>query len=209
MKLILIRHGESAHGLHQYIADVGGCRGLTAHGIHQAERLATRFQTTGEVNDCTMLLSSPVPRARQTTHTLHSVLPHVSVQETADLCEIRPGVADGLTWDTYRTTYGAFDLVAEPHRPFAPQGESWSQFTARVQRTLEQLARQYQNQTVIAVSHAGFIVVAFLSLFAIPRPGTRTRLDPRYTSLTIWTMDTQGWRLERYNDARHLDGPNM
>lgn len=207
MKLILIRHAESEHGRQGLIADVLGCRGLTVQGVQQAEQLATRLRTTGEASDCSVLLSSPVPRARQTAQIIQAALPIEAIHEASDLCEIRPGAADGLTRAAYEARFGAFDPVAEPQRPFAPGGESWSQFVTRVGTTLERLAVQYQDQTVVAVTHAGFIVAAFLCLFAIPRPGTGTSIDPRHTSLTIWRCRSRTWQLERYNDAWHLELP--
>lgn len=207
MKLILIRHAESEHARQGLIADVLGCRGLTVQGVQQAEQLAMRLRTTGEANDCSVLLSSPVPRARQTAQILQSALPVEGIHEASDLCEIRPDAAGGLSNAAYQARFGAFDPVAEPQRPFAPGGESWSHFVTRVDTTLERLAVQYPDQTVVAVTHAGFIVVAFLCLFAIPRPGTGTSIDPCHTSLTIWHCRSSSWQLERYNDAWHLDIP--
>ena len=36
-------------------------------------------------------------------------------------------------------------------------------------------------------------------------PVRRARFEPRHTALTVWEHDGAGWRLERYNDAWHLD----
>ncbi len=207
MKLILLRHAESHHSKQQQIADVHGCHGLTPHGVVQAHRLAARLHSTGEFRDCTTLFCSPVARARQTLDIIRAAIPLPAVEIDPDLREVLPGLADGLTWDTYHTRYGAFDLVAEPDRPFAPEGESWTQFIARVATTLNRLATRYPQQTVVAMTHAGFIVGALLTLFAIPRPGTGARFEPKYTSLTMWHKVDGHWQLERYNDAWHLEHP--
>ena len=203
-RIVLIRHAESVHAHQGVIADVAGCRGLTAAGFHQAQRLAARVHHTGELADCTALLCSPVLRARQTAEALVRVLPVTSLQADSNLCEVRPGEADGLTWAAYRARYGAFDLLAAPDRPFAPGGESWTQFVRRVQATVQHLAERFAGQTVVAVTHAGFIVVSVLALFDIPRPGTGARIDPGHTSLTAWSRTAGTWRLERFNDAYHL-----
>lgn len=199
------------------IADVRGCTGLTARGAAQAQALADHLSSPGAMDipggdpkapdggaRCGLLLSSPVLRARQTADTLSEVL---AISPTLDsgLCELRPGEADGMTWDAYRTAHGAFDLVTEPNRAFSPGGESWTTFTGRVHKTLERLARDLDGQTVVAVTHAGFIVASLLVLFAIPRPGTRALLDPRHTSITEWRVSDGLWQLDRYNDTRHLD----
>ena len=57
---------------------------------------------------------------------------------------------------------------------------------------------------MVAVTHSGFIVVSVLLLFDIPRPDTRSQLDPDHTSLTEWRADGEAWRLATYNDASHL-----
>jgi broad specificity phosphatase PhoE len=206
VRLILIRHGEAHHSFNGLIAGDRGCTGLTERGIAQSRALARRLLATGELRDCVALLSSPVRRARQTADLLAAALPGAPLEEMPDLRELHPGDADGLSWDDYRARFGAFDLRAEPQRPFAPGGETWDAFTTRVRATLDGLAARYAGQTVAAVTHAGFIVVATLLLFAIPRPGTGARIDPEHTALTEWQVTNGIWRLVRYNDAYHLLG---
>jgi broad specificity phosphatase PhoE len=178
MRLILIRHGESDQTLRNVIAGWRSCRGLSERGFAQAQLLAYRFRATGEVGDCQAVLCSPVLRARQTTEVLARTLPVGPIEQDRDLCELHPGEADGLSWEAYQATYGAFDLLTSPTRSFAPGAESWVEFVDRVRATLERLARRFAGQTVIAVTHARFIVVSVLVLFAIPRPGTGACFDP-------------------------------
>lgn len=204
MRLILIRHGESEHGKRRLIAGVAGCLGLTELGRVQARALADRLAATGELGDCAALLHSPVPRARQTAEIVGRALPGVQLAEEPGLAELLPGVADGMVWPDYAATHGAFDMTAEPERPFAPAGESWRQFMERVESTMAGLAERYAGQTVVGVSHGGFVMASLLALFAIPRPGTGAWLEPGFASLTEWKRGERGWQLERYNDAAHL-----
>ena len=204
MRLILVRHGESHHAKRGVIVGDVGCTGLTDRGIDQADRLANRFRLTGEVEDGVALLSSPFLRAYQTAEVLEKALPGSRIEIDNDLVEVRPGRADGLSWNEYRSRFGAFDLPAEPERPFAPGGESWSDFVRRVRAVLDRLAERFDGQTVVAVTHAGFIVLTLLDLFSIPPAVKRARLDPIHTSLTEWQVSNNVWRLERYNDAYHL-----
>jgi broad specificity phosphatase PhoE len=204
MRLILIRHGESEHSLQGVIAGYASCPGLTARGFQQAQQLAERLRVTGEVNGCVTPLSSTVLRARQTAEVLARELDLGAVEQDCDLCELHPGAADGLSWEAYRATYGVFDLIEAPDRPFAPDAESWLGFMSRVQATLDRLAAHFDGQTVVAVTHAGFIVATVLTLFAIPRPGTGARIDPAYTAITEWQHTAATWRLVRFNDAAHL-----
>jgi len=204
MRLLLIRHGESGHSLRGMIAGQASCPGLTARGFEQARRLAERLRATGEAGNCIALLSSTVLRARQTAEVLGIELGISLVEQDCDLCELHPGDADGLSWDVYREMYGAFDLIEEPNRPFAPGAESWLDFLGRMRATLDRLAARFDGQTVIAVTHAGFIVASLLVLFDIPRPGTGARVDPAYTAVTEWEFSGGTWRLIRFNDAARL-----
>lgn len=204
MRLILIRHGESEHAQRGIIAGISSCTGLTASGVEQVQALADRLTLSGELRDVNTLLSSPILRARQTADLLAEVLPAVSIEEDCDLCELHWGEAEGMSWAAYRETYGTFDLETFPQRPFSPGGDSWEDFLSRVRGTLDRLAGRFEGQTVVAVSHAAFIMASILVLFAIPRPGTGARLDPAYTSLTEWRVTGGIWHLVRYNDTGHV-----
>jgi broad specificity phosphatase PhoE len=207
MRLILMRHGESKHGVEHFIAGKAGCTGLTAQGVRQAEQLAQRLKN--ESVACDLLLSTSVKRAHETAAIVGDQL-NRQIQINDDLCELLPGDADGLTWAQHQQQYGEFDLQAHPDTPFAPNGESWNQFVDRVQTTLNTLAQTYSDQNVLAVTHAGFIVVSFLLLFEAPfsrqRAGSRNRAEihPRYASITEWHVSNDTWQLIRFNDTHHL-----
>jgi probable phosphoglycerate mutase len=95
MRLLLVRHAESHHSRRGVIAGVRGCTGLTDGGHSQARALASRFASDAAVRQGVVLLSSPVLRARQTADVLADALSGQRVGEDTDLCELRPGDADG------------------------------------------------------------------------------------------------------------------
>lgn len=204
MRLILIRHGESLHSQRRLIAGIDSCPGLTERGFEQSRLLARRLEQTGELHETSQLLTSPVLRARQTAEILAPCFPQCTLRDDVRLSELLPGEADGLRWPEYAARYEAFDLVTEPERPFAPGGESWQDFGVRVHALLDELAKSYQQETIVGISHAGFIVMAMLELFSIPRPGTGTRIDPAFTSITEWEYGAREWKLLRFNDVAHL-----
>lgn len=129
MKLVLIRHAASEHALNTTIAGMIGCTGLSTHGVEQARALSERLTRTAELEECTVLLSSPVRRAWHTAEHVLTSVAAPTITECHGLCELHPGQADGMQWQDYRATYGEFDMLAFPHRPFAPLGESWYMFT--------------------------------------------------------------------------------
>lgn len=204
MNLILIRHAESHHAQQNIIADIRGCTGLTQHGLEQAQLLANRFRMTEELDNCRTMLCSPVLRASQTAKIIADTIKFDFLLQDNNLCELNPGIADGVSIQEYRNKFGEFDMISFPHRLFAPEGESWFMFISRVQNTLERLAYQYNDQTIVAVTHAGFIVATFMVLFNVPRPGTGSYINPAHTSLTEWSKTNNTWQLKKYNDALHL-----
>jgi broad specificity phosphatase PhoE len=204
MHLILIRHAESNHAHLGIFANKTSCTGLTELGFRQAQLLANRFHHTGELEKSTAIFSSPILRARQTAEALLHVLPVKTIQEIPELCELDTGEAEGLTRPEYEANFGAVDLAVEPDRPFAPGGESWSQFLSRVHNFLTDTSEKYPGQNVVAVTHSGFIYASLVTLLGIPRPGTGTWFVPQHTSITEWSNNGQRWQLERFNDTYHL-----
>jgi broad specificity phosphatase PhoE len=197
MRLLLIRHGESHHSNDKVVAEVLGCRGLTELGVSQAQAMGVWLR--GQNIKPAALLSSPSPRARQTADAIAVAMRLSDVEVNEGLLEVRVGEADGMSRELYHAAQGTYDMIAEPDRPFARGGESWNQFLPRVRDTLERLATRFEGKTVIGVTHAGFIVASVLTLFDIPRPGTRARLEPRHASLIEWERTRQGWTLGSFN----------
>jgi probable phosphoglycerate mutase len=206
MRLLLIRHGEAEVAKRQMIGGLTGCLGLTELGRTQAQALARRLETMGELKDCAALLSSPLRRARETAAVLRPALGVDSVQEHCDLCELHPGLADGLTWPEYVKHFGFFDMIDEPDRPFAPEAETNNEFMKRIRAALQRLASEYAGRTVVVVSHGGLIMGSLVVSLGIPRPGSRARMETANTGITEWRVNDGVWSLVRFNDTAHLVG---
>ena len=200
-----MRHGDAHAGFVGIIGGERGCAGLTDLGRAQAEALRDDLAATGRVV-ADALLASTIPRAIETAEIIAPGLGFDAVAHHCDLCEVHTGEADGLEWVEYSERYGGFDMEAEPDRLFAPQGESWNGFHARVGQTLERLAVDHAGQTVVAVCHAGVIQASVRVLLGIPHPGTGARLQPTNTGMTTWEHDPERsrWTLHTFNDVGHL-----
>jgi broad specificity phosphatase PhoE len=205
MRLILVRHGEAHAGFHGPIAGRTGCRGLTPYGRSQAEALREHLVTSGRIQ-ADVLVASVLPRAIETAEIIAPGLGLEISDHDCDLCEVHTGEADGTDWSEYNDRFGSFDMEAEPDRVFAPGGDSWNGFHARVQATLERYARDYDGQTVVAVCHAGVIMAAMRLLLGIPATDTSAHLRPTNTGLTEWEHEPaiESWILRSYNEAAHL-----
>jgi broad specificity phosphatase PhoE len=207
VRLLLVRHGDAHAGFHGVIGGPTGCTGLTPYGRAQAAALRDHLATSGRAR-ADVLLASALPRAIETASIIAPGLGLEIAGHDCDLCEVHTGEADGLTWTEYATRYGPLDMEAEPDRVFAPGGESWNSFHERVARTLARVAREHEDQTVVAVCHAGVIMASLRVLFGIPHPGTGAHLRPSNTGLTEWEHDPahDRWTLHSFNETHHLLG---
>ncbi len=207
MRLLLVRHGDAHAGFHGVIGGERGCAGLTDLGRAQAEALRDRFARSADLR-ADVLLASVLPRAVETASIIAPGLGLEIGGQECDLCEVHTGEADGLTWAAYADRYGSFDMEAEPDRLFAPSGDSWNSFHERVGRILGRLAAEYEDDTVVAVCHAGVIMASMRLLLGLPPGATSARLRPSNTGLTLWEHDPvlDQWSLHTFNDAGHLPG---
>jgi probable phosphoglycerate mutase len=205
VRLILVRHGEAHAGFTGIIGGERGCAGLTDHGRRQAEALRDHVAATDRIT-ADALLASTIPRAIETAEIIAPGLGLPTFGRQCDLCEVHTGDADGLEWVEYDRRYGGFDMEAEPDRAFAPAGESWNGFHARVKGALERIATEHEGQTVVAACHAGVVQASVRVLFAIPHPGTGARLQPTNTGMTTWEFDPERgrWTLHAFNETEHL-----
>lgn len=202
MRLILVRHGDAYAGLHGPIAGPAGCRGLTDLGREQAAALRDHLAARRVSVD--VLMASELPRAIETAAAVAPALGIDEVPQDCDLCEVHTGEADGTDWGDYTAKFGTLDMQAEPDRLFAPGGDSWNTFHARVDSLMHRLADQRRGQTVMAVSHAG-VIAATIRLRFGDSAGV-SNLRPTNTGLTEWDYEEGSgrWSLRYYNLAAHL-----
>lgn len=203
MRLFLVRHGDAHAGLRGIIAGPTGCRGLTDLGREQAGRLRDSL-AIGRLH-VDAIVTSELPRAIQTAEIVAPSVGVSAMTRDCDLCEVHTGDADGIDWDEYHERYGSFDMAVEPDRVFAPGGDSWYTFHARVDRVMRRLAEEHLDRTVMAFCHAGVVIASMRNLLGDGADDrSHARLVPTNTGLTEWGFDGERWTLRSYNDTRHL-----
>lgn len=204
MRLVFVRHGDAHAGFHGAISGPLSCKGLTDLGRSQAAALRDQLASDG-LPDVDVLLTSKLPRAIETAEIIAPALGFDSVRQDCDLCEVHTGDADGVDWSDYAKVFGPLDMHAEPDTPFAPGGDSWNSFHARVDDTMQRLADEHPSRTVMAVSSAGVIAASLRLRFGGPSLAG-PRLVPRNTGLTEWEFDddTKEWTLHSFDETRHL-----
>jgi 2,3-bisphosphoglycerate-dependent phosphoglycerate mutase len=205
--LYLIRHGEYAVGLE----DGRYCdQGLTPLGMRQVERLRDRLATTGEIK-ADALITSPLPRARQTAEVLASTL-GVPVIQDADVEEWRN--EDGsLSQEAFMERVMATPSEQRASARWVPGCENWLEFSVRAANALNHIVREYAGKTTVIVCHGGIIEVSLSLFFGLSgAPLQRLNIETGHTAITHWqqVMPPPGflsdWLLERYNDRSHLLG---
>lgn len=205
--LYLVRHGEAVSNVQPVIAGIRSDQGLTERGRQQAALLEQRLSEDRLGAD--VLYVSTLRRALETGAYVSRAL-DLPMRESDDLHELRPGEADGLSIDEWRTRADRGVPPRDPYQPFSPGGESWAGFLLRAETALRHLVIRHEGETVVAVCHGGLLEASFHLALGRGPSAPRLGLDPRNTSLTHWRHHPapEGgpeWTLVTFNDARHLE----
>lgn len=204
-KVVLVRHAEGQYRLDGVVGGHRGCSGLSAGGRGQADRLGRRLATAGEVvpDD---ILASALPRAIETAEVAAGALGGLTVASDCAYCEVHAGEADGLAVAEARERW------PRPWEDPPPGAEPVAAFGERVAGAVADLVESRAGQTVLVVTHGGFIAAAcdwFLGLPWEPERELADRrffLDPSHTGITEWARSGRSgpWTLVRYNDTAHV-----
>jgi probable phosphoglycerate mutase len=211
-KLWLIRHGE-AHVNH--LAADGSYQlhdehGLTERGVEQAVALGRRLVAEGVKPD--VVICSSFERACQTANIVCEQL-GIEPMISDDVQEWRPGtdlptIAVAEAEASWRRILAGDDHDAR----LSPLSESHSEFCARVDKALAEIATAHDGTTVLVFTHGGVVDRSFVSFLGVPQRNALLGLRTRHTSITEWqrldspdSADEPTWVLARYNDATHLE----
>jgi 2,3-bisphosphoglycerate-dependent phosphoglycerate mutase len=211
-RLILVRHGQAVCNVERTIEGSATCRGLSPLGHLQVASVAKRLASEGLAVD--YAYCSPIRRAVETAAVLATAL-GVAFEHDPALEEVRPGDAEGLSWDQYTAFYGNSEGW-NATVPFAPNAEAWTDFAARVALGLDRISDLHRNKAVLIVTHGGVIDASVFHYFAL-NPTLQSPIDfeSSNTGITEWERrsftnlddsEVHRWRLARYNDASHLHG---
>jgi broad specificity phosphatase PhoE len=174
--LWIVRHGESAGNVARRAAEEAGHPvidlatrdmdvPLSTLGVKQAVALGHWFGALAEVEQPTVVLTSPYLRARETTEWLlgASGIDRGSIELVIDerLREREFGVLDRLTRAGIRERYpeqAEFQAALGKfyHRP--PGGESWCDVILRLRSVVDTVSREYCEERVLIVAHQAVIL---------------------------------------------------
>ena len=202
--LLLVRHGVTdwnREGRFQGHADPP----LADEGHLEAELLARRLDGDERLRPA-RIVSSTLARARQTADTMGASV-GVEVEADARLIEIGQGEWEGRTHADLAVTdadrYAAWRRHAGIRQP--PGGETIEAATQRVGEFLTEIIDRDGAWPLCVVSHGGTLRILARVLLDAPAT-TPWNLDIDNASLSVCSTSGDGWRLDRWNDTRHVLG---
>ena len=188
--IFLIRHGETAGNAARIVQlpDIP----LSPRGLAQAERLARRLARERIV----AILSSDLARARQTAEPLQ--------QATGARITFEPLLHERNFGDIRGTPYIdlGFDMFAPDYAP--PQGETWPEFHARVDRAWQrvQALAATMDGNLAVVTH-GLVCRSLASRHLCLPEGAAVPERWENTSVTVVECPAP-WRVTLLNCVGHL-----
>lgn len=173
---------------------------LTALGIRQAEALAERLSRI----EFAALYSSDLGRARHTAEIIAARCKR-DVLVDAGLRERHMGIFEGLTREEMRSRFpqerSDYERIGFEHA--IPGGESARQRLERSVRVMTAIAEHHPDDTVVAVTHGGFLMGFFEFVLGIA-PGNGWRFKRHNASFNAFEYCDGKWALETWNDTSHL-----
>ncbi|MDP3653196.1 MAG: histidine phosphatase family protein [Rhodoferax sp.] len=203
-RIIAVRHGETAWNVDTRIQgqlDIA----LNDKGRWQAERVGAALAEEAVVR----IYSSDLSRAQATAQAIarHAREPLArAVQLHTGLRERGFGTFEGQTYAEIEAQWPEASLRWKRRDPdFAPPGgETPVQVHARVQRTVNEIARQHLGELIVLVAHGGVMDMLYRLATQQPIGSTRTwELGNAAINRLLWTPDALtlvGWA-----DTHHLD----
>jgi len=201
VRLILIRHGETAWNKQRRIQGSRSNTQLSETGYDQADRIAASLKR--ERTDA--IYSSPLKRAMNTAQAVATAC-GLQVRTMPELQEIDAGDLDGLSekemgpghlafWSEWRKGDPALHL---------PGGESLEELQKRVWWAVERILERHTEETVVVVGHLFTNLVVICRALGLGLHNIRRlRLAP--ASISIVEFTTQGNTLLLFNDTCHLE----
>lgn len=201
-RICLVRHGETAWNTERRLQghiDIP----LNDNGLAQAEATARSLARAGE--RFAALYCSDLQRARQTAAAVARAQ-GLDPAHDARLRERHYGVFQGLTYDEaarhHPEHYRQF-TAREPAFSFAGEGESLTDFAARVHAALGDIAKRHAGEAVAVVTHGGVLDIVHRLATGEPLETPRSFAIPN--AALNWIEHTAGaWRLLAWADERHL-----
>ena len=198
MKLIMVRHGETAWNQQKKIQGVSDI-GLNERGIEQVQKLALSLRN----EKIEAIVTSPLKRAYDTALAIgrfHDVEIHVE----DDLHELNTGDLEGLTFPEVLARYPSFirEWRTDHASPVLPNGESLVELQNRAWTVIKRIIANPKNTVV--VSH-NFALAAILCRIQNLDISHVTRMHVGMASKTVVDIENGNAVVSSFNQTDHLN----
>ncbi|MDV2989332.1 MAG: histidine phosphatase family protein [Dehalogenimonas sp.] len=198
MKLILVRHGDTATD------DSGKCYGATDIDLSEkGQQQALALQQSFAEIKIDAIYSGTLKRGVKTANTIAGV--HgVTVVKAPELNEVNFGLIEGLTFNDARLQ---FPDVAESWQLGSqdlcfPDGESFHELYDRTLKFLERLKGHQSDETVMVVGHGGPLRIMVCHLLGVS-VSHHWQFTMSRSSVSALSIYPNGSVLEKLNDMAH------
>jgi ribonuclease H / adenosylcobalamin/alpha-ribazole phosphatase len=197
-RLVLARHGATAHSAESRFSGRNDLD-LDEAGRDQAAALAARV-----FGDIAAVISSPLPRARQTADAIAAKL-GLRVEEDEHFAELDFGVFEGLTFAEARAQHpDALDAWLGSPDVAPPHGESFATLARRVRRGRDAVVAAHPDASVLVVTHVSPIKTLVRAALEAPFQSVfRMHLDLASVTVLDYLGDGSA-SLRLFNDTSHL-----
>ncbi|MGF1511233.1 MAG: histidine phosphatase family protein [Myxococcota bacterium] len=199
-RLVLVRHGQTEFNM------MGKVQGhsdspLTDLGRTQAHRAGRVLAERG----ITRFLSSDLGRAMQTSAIIESYL-GFPAQPDPRLREVCFGTLEGRTWEELDAYFEASNRAGLgtwfTHVP--PGGESRAQMQDRAVRSLTSLCVAHPGETILVVSHGGFIGFFFRHVLSMTTEVRAIGFRTQNCAIHEFEWKAEQFHLLTWGESRHL-----
>ena len=198
MRLIIVRHGQT----HDNAAGiVQGHRHdqLNNHGVNQAEKVA-KFLRAEQID---VAYSSDSTRAHHTATIIMKYHPAVKLITEPMMRERHSGIYEGQHGDIM--TAALKQSHVNPHDWQPEGGESLRQLFDRASQWYDLIKQRHHQQTVLLVSHGGFIRSLLTAIIEGPEYHFNLAYRHDNTGVTVIDIDHHGQpTIQALNSLRHL-----
>ena len=200
--LLFIRHARSTWN------ELGRWQGqadppLNEAGLAEARLLAERLRRTWTIDH---IYSSDLQRAATTAGVVAEAL-GLPLGIDPIWRERGVGELEGLTTDEIIAAYPDFWASRLTGPMHAPGGESVESVLGRASAGCDRLLARHTDQTVAVFSHGGMILATLVHLLGLGPAGFGLLVGGQHTAISEVRIEHGYPRLQRLNDAAHLELP--
>lgn len=197
--ILLIRHAVND------FVKTGKLAGWTP-GVHLNEEGQAQAQALGErlaSAPIKYLYSSPLERTIETAQAILAHHPHLTLQQTDEIGEVRYGDWEGMAISALRGRK-MWEVVQEyPSRAVFPNGEAMRDVQIRAVNFIEKLVIWHPGETVAVVSHAD-VIKMILAHFLGMHLDNFQRINVSPASISTLMMEHSRPYVGTMNDVSHI-----